>query len=81
MRQGRTPKKRSRTKQVLQVLPDPAPDSAEAAGMASFAATFVDEIAAVQHEGGEAVVREKLASLSDDQRRVLREALSASACA
>jgi hypothetical protein len=42
---------------------------------ALFASLYVDEIAAVQRDGGEAVVREKLAALSEDSRRVLREAL------
>jgi hypothetical protein len=40
-----------------------------------FAATYVDELAAVQRNGGAALVRDKLASLSDGERRVLREAL------
>jgi hypothetical protein len=40
-----------------------------------FASIYVDEVAAVQRDGGEAVVREKLAALSEDSRRVLREAL------
>src|SRR5262249_2334566 len=42
---------------------------------ALFAATYVDEIAAAEREGGKALVREKLAALSDGERRVLREAL------
>jgi hypothetical protein len=42
---------------------------------ALFAATYVEEIAAVQRNGGAALVRDKLASLSDGERRVLREAL------
>jgi hypothetical protein len=42
---------------------------------ALFASLYVDEIAAVQRDGGEAVVREKLAALSDESRRLLREAL------
>jgi hypothetical protein len=41
-----------------------------------FAAIYVDEIAAVERDGGEVLVREKVAGLSDDQRRVLREALA-----
>jgi hypothetical protein len=41
-----------------------------------FAAIYVDEIAAVKRDGGEVLVREKLAGLSDDQRSVLREALA-----
>jgi hypothetical protein len=44
---------------------------------ALFAATYVDEIAAVQRGGGEALVSEKLASLSEGERRVLRDALEA----
>jgi hypothetical protein len=43
---------------------------------ALFAATYVNEIAAVQRDGGEALVREKLATLSEGERRVLREALA-----
>jgi hypothetical protein len=42
---------------------------------ALFAALYVDEIATVQHDGGESLVREKLAELSEDARRVLRDAL------
>jgi hypothetical protein len=42
-----------------------------------FAALFVDEVAAMQRVGGEALVREKLAALSEGERRVLREALAA----
>jgi hypothetical protein len=41
-----------------------------------FAALYVDEIAAVERNGGEVLVRDKLAGLSDEQRRVLREALA-----
>jgi hypothetical protein len=45
--------------------------------MQAFAATFcVDELAAVQRRGGEALLREKLAALSAGERRVLREALA-----
>ena len=44
---------------------------------AVFAALYVDEIAAVQRDGGTALVREKLAGLSEGGRRVLREALAA----
>jgi hypothetical protein len=44
---------------------------------ALFAAIYVDEIAAVQRDGGAALVREKVAALSEDQRGVLREALDA----
>jgi hypothetical protein len=42
---------------------------------ALFAALYVDEIAAAQRDGGESLVRTKLAALSEDSRRVLREAL------
>jgi hypothetical protein len=42
---------------------------------ALFAAIYVDEIAAVQRRGGEALVREKLLALSEGERRVLRDAL------
>jgi hypothetical protein len=42
---------------------------------AVFAALYVDEMATVQHDGGESLVREKLAELSEDARRVLRDAL------
>src|SRR5262249_32435092 len=45
-------------------------------GKVSFAATYVDEIAAVQRSGGAALVRQKLAALSEGERRVLREALA-----
>ena len=43
---------------------------------ALFAATYVDEIAVVQRSGGAALVRQKLAGLSEGERRVLREALA-----
>jgi hypothetical protein len=43
---------------------------------ALFAATYVDEIAAVQRSGGAALVRQKLAGLSEDERWALREALA-----
>jgi len=43
---------------------------------ALFAAIYVDEIAAAQRDGGAALVREKVAALSEDQRGVLREALT-----
>jgi len=43
---------------------------------ALFAATYVDEIAAVQRGGGKAALRDKLALLSESERRVLREALA-----
>jgi hypothetical protein len=42
---------------------------------ALFAATYVDEIAAVQRSGGEALVRAKLAALTEGERRLLRDAL------
>jgi hypothetical protein len=42
---------------------------------ALFAALHVEEIAAVQRHGGKALVREKLAELSGDERHILREAL------
>jgi hypothetical protein len=35
----------------------------------------VDEIAEVHRNGGEALVRKKLAALSEVERRILREAL------
>jgi hypothetical protein len=41
------------------------------------AAIYVDEIAAMQRDGGAALVREKIAALSAGERRVLREALAA----
>jgi hypothetical protein len=37
---------------------------------------YVDEIASLQRDGGEAAVREKLTSLSESERQVLREALA-----
>jgi hypothetical protein len=40
-----------------------------------FATTFVNEIAAVQREGGDALLRDRLGKLSEGERRVLREAL------
>jgi hypothetical protein len=40
-----------------------------------FAATYVEEIAALQRSGGAALVRAKLTSLSAGERRVLRSAL------
>jgi hypothetical protein len=42
---------------------------------ALFAATYVDEIAAVQRSGGAALVRQKLLALTEDERRLLRDAL------
>jgi hypothetical protein len=44
---------------------------------ALFAAIYVDEIAAVQRDGGAVLVREKVAALSEGERGVLREALDA----
>jgi hypothetical protein len=43
---------------------------------ALFAAIYVDEIAAAQRDGSDALVRSKVAALSDGERRVLREALA-----
>jgi hypothetical protein len=40
-----------------------------------FAATFVAEIRVVQRHSGPALVREKIAALSENERRVLRGAL------
>jgi hypothetical protein len=40
-----------------------------------FAATFVDELATVDRDGGDALVRQKVAALSEGERRVLWEAL------
>jgi hypothetical protein len=42
---------------------------------ALFASLYVDEISAVQRDGGESLVRAKLAALSEGERRVLRKAL------
>lgn len=42
---------------------------------ALFAATYVDEIATAQREGGDALVRDKVAALTDVQRNALRDAL------
>jgi hypothetical protein len=46
---------------------------------ALFAAIYVDEIAAAQRDGSEALVEAKIAALSEGERRVLREALDAHA--
>jgi hypothetical protein len=46
---------------------------------ALFAAIYVDEIAAAQRDGSEALVEAKVAALSEGERRVLREALDAHA--
>jgi hypothetical protein len=43
---------------------------------ALFAATYVDEIAVAQRHRGRVAVREKLMSLSESERQVLREALA-----
>jgi hypothetical protein len=40
------------------------------------AALLVDELATVQRDGGEAFLRERVAELGDEQRRLLREALA-----
>jgi hypothetical protein len=40
-----------------------------------FAVTYADELAAMQRGGGAALVREQIASLSEGERRVLRDAL------
>ncbi len=40
-----------------------------------FATQFASEIAAVTEDGGEELLRERVAALDEDQRRVLREAL------
>jgi hypothetical protein len=59
------------------------PDSVEAIEkmpwaemQALFASIFVDEIAGIRDRGGERLVREKLAGLSDAQRSMLRHALA-----
>jgi hypothetical protein len=41
-----------------------------------FASLYADEIAAVQRRGGKAAVRRSVASLSEAERRILREALA-----
>jgi hypothetical protein len=43
---------------------------------ALFAATYVDEIAALPRDGSDALVRRKLAALPVEQQRVLRDALN-----
>ncbi len=40
-----------------------------------FATQFASEIAAVTEDGGDALLRERVAALDDGQRRLLREAL------
>jgi hypothetical protein len=46
----------------------------------ALAATFlIDELVAVQDRGGEALLRERVATLSEGERRVLREALDQAA--
>ena len=42
---------------------------------AIFAAHFASEIAAVTKDGGDALLRERVAALDEDQRQLLREAL------
>jgi hypothetical protein len=42
---------------------------------ALFAMTYADENAAAERSGGEAALRAKLASLSDAERRALRDGL------
>jgi hypothetical protein len=39
------------------------------------ATLFIDELTAVQRDGGETLLRARVAELGDEQRRVLREAL------
>jgi hypothetical protein len=73
-----------RPAQAEEVTTPPFPENVEAIRTMGweemqqlFAAIYVDEIAAVQRDGGDAVVRAKLGSLSEEQRCVLREALDA----
>jgi hypothetical protein len=40
---------------------------------------LVEEIAAVAHDGGKALMRNRIATLTDDERRLLQEALAAAA--
>lgn len=48
--------------------------------MQQFAATLLfDELLTVQRDGGEALLRNRVAALSDGERRVLRHALDAHA--
>jgi hypothetical protein len=48
--------------------------------MQALAATLlVDRLDAIRRQGGEQLLRDRLAELSDDERRVLREALLAEA--
>ena len=42
---------------------------------ALFAATYIDELAAAQRDGGQALVRRKVAALTDAERRSIRDAL------
>jgi hypothetical protein len=44
-----------------------------------FAALYVDEVAVAVREGGHALLREKLNTLSEGEQRVLREALTETA--
>ncbi len=41
-----------------------------------FATQFADEVGAVSRDGGDVLLRERLAALSSDERQLLREALS-----
>jgi len=43
---------------------------------AVFAATCADELAVAVRDGGASLLRQKLAALSDGERRVLRDALA-----
>ena len=40
-------------------------------------ALLVEEIAAVAHDGGKALMRNRIATLTNDERRLLQEALAA----
>ncbi len=40
-----------------------------------FATHFASEIAAVTEDGGEAMLRQRVAALSEDERRLLRDAV------
>jgi hypothetical protein len=44
---------------------------------AVFAAIYAEDLAVAVRDGGEALVRQKLAALSDGERRVLHDALAA----
>jgi len=41
-----------------------------------FAATYAEELAVAARDGGQTLVRQTLAALSDGERRVLRDALA-----